>query len=323
MLSNSLYGSTLHDVSKRVTASLTFGSHKISKIVKSPIFSNFIEFSPNCGLAIRRKSHVILTNPTAIAFGILSVSKLILLRGYYSIMEPAFKARGAVTSMKYSDTDSALIYSVFDNGRPNGRTDGRTDGRTNTRENEQSIETYWDALRDICHKWDHSKLSVSHPFYTSPTVSEEQRSKLLFYREKNAKVLGLFSHEAPRCYPLSGACLLKAKSYVIELYKPDGGKTEKVAMKGAKLCKLDLKYQYAMRFLLGKEKMNIIYNHVCITSRKHRLQNRTSPKSVCNRQFLKRWLLPCGIKSFSYGHYMIDVYETMHDMLNTVCKTNS
>ena len=80
------------------------GGSRLSELVKKPQFKTFIEFSDQTGLVIKRKQKILQTNCTPIAFGILSVSKLILLRNYYNILLPALQRSGAETITCYSDT---------------------------------------------------------------------------------------------------------------------------------------------------------------------------------------------------------------------------
>ena len=175
---------------------------------------------------------------------------------------------------------------------------------------------------------DFSKWGTSHPFYSAPNVTSSEKAQLLADRDRNAKKLGFLSHEAPQAEIVTDACLLKSKSYVLKMFKlgdddhlngkENGEFRQKLVMKGAKISLLDLKHDYAVSFLLGNEKMNIVYRHVTIESRKHQLRIRTGPKIVCNRQFTKRFVLNGGIKSLAYGHYLIPIYQTIYDLLDKV-----
>ena len=104
LLCNTIYGSCLHDRVKHVSAELIFGREKCQNLIKNPCFQNLIEFSEDAGLGIKRKRKIMVTNCTPVAFGILSLSKLILLRNYYEVLEPTLAKSGAITTLSYSDT---------------------------------------------------------------------------------------------------------------------------------------------------------------------------------------------------------------------------
>ena len=103
-LNNVIYGAQLHDRSRHVDAEIVMGQLRLAELVRKPQFKNFIEFSSQTGLVIKRKRKILQTNCTPIAFGILSVSKLILLRNYYNVLLPALRRSGAETITCYSDT---------------------------------------------------------------------------------------------------------------------------------------------------------------------------------------------------------------------------
>lgn len=171
---------------------------------------------------------------------------------------------------------------------------------------------------------DYSKRSLTDPLFSSLNIDQIERNKLISHREQNRSKVGLFSDETPSGELVLGACLIKAKSYVLKMYSPPnqgfapGQYTEKLVMKGAKISLLDLKYDFASEFLLGRKKMNILYNHVTIESRLHNINLRIGPKAVCNRQFVKRYLLNDNITSYSFGHYMIPIYQIIYKLLDDV-----
>ena len=107
-MNNVIYGAQLHDRSKHLDAEIVMGGgSRLAELVKKPQFKTFIEFSDQTGLVIKRKQKILQTNCTPIAFGILSVSKLILLRNYYNILLPALQRTGAETITCYSDTGAS------------------------------------------------------------------------------------------------------------------------------------------------------------------------------------------------------------------------
>ena len=176
---------------------------------------------------------------------------------------------GAVSIAQYHDTDSNLTLHVWKNGSKN-------------------IESYYDALRSISSQMDFSGWSKEHIFYSSNHITEVERKRLLEDREKNRKKTGIYSDEAPNAQPVLEACLIKAKSYCLKLHNDNNSFETKFAMKGCRNRILDLKFEFAKRFLLGYEKESILYPHVTIESQKHELILRKTKKTACNRQFLKR-----------------------------------
>ena len=103
-----------------MNAELIFGGAELRKCVRKPIFKNFIEFSDNCGLAVKNKREILMNSASPLAFSILSVSKLILLKEYYDVLEPSLRRHGAVTTVKYTGKSfSRLIERPTD--RPTDR----------------------------------------------------------------------------------------------------------------------------------------------------------------------------------------------------------
>ena len=169
---------------------------------------------------------------------------------------------------------------------------------------------------------DFSVWPTTHEFFSSSNITEKERERLLLDRELNKKKIGLYSDEVGGKI-VKEACLVKAKSYIIQLHGDESQANLKLAFKGCRTRILDIKYNYAKRFLLGLEKSQILYPHVSIESKRHNLLLRKTQKVVCNRQFLKRYLLQDGITSLSFGHYLIPIYETLYYILDEVVKNST
>ena len=113
---------------------------------------------------------------------------------------------------------------------------------------------------------------------------------------------------------------LKSKSYCISLEtEKQQAPLKKIAMKGARKNLLSLNFDNFEDFIFQKIKSNTLsYRHVSIQSKKHHLTLNRSIKNICNRQYVKRFLFDCGIKSISYGHPIIPIYLCLKNIIDCV-----
>ena len=94
---------------------------------------------------------------------------------------------------------------------------------------------------------DFSVWPTTHEFFSSPNISKKERDRLLSDRELNRKKIGLYSDEVGGKI-VKEACLVKAKSYLVQLHGDESQANVKLAFKGCRTRILDIKYNYAKRF---------------------------------------------------------------------------
>ena len=102
------------------------------------------------------------------------------------------------------------------------------------------------------------KLYLSLEIGVNRRVSNSGISKVLHWiPQLNRKKIGLYSDEVGGKI-VKEACLVKAKSYLVQLHGDESQANVKLAFKGCRTRILDIKYNYAKRFLLGLEKSQIL-----------------------------------------------------------------
>ena len=83
---------------------LVFQEGKMTRTIKKPTFSNFIVFSKNCGLLLKRKGTCMLDSLVANGNIVLQMSKLLLMRQTHVTYLPRFKDICETSCCQYNDT---------------------------------------------------------------------------------------------------------------------------------------------------------------------------------------------------------------------------
>ena len=229
-----------------------------------------------------------------VAFTILSLSKLQFMKNIYSVYLSPFPAYKIDTKVLYLDTDGACFFHQLD-------------------KSETSLDTFWKALRKISSQMDYSDFDLSSPLYADSTLSAEERNKLLEDREKNKKKIGLFASEIGSRV-VSKAAFMQSKSYCLSF---EDNKAYKLAMKGARHRKLDLKIEELEKFILGHSGKRMSYDHVYITSMRQELYIRKTKKNIMNRLYTKRYMIDAN-RTLSYGHPLIIIHQLLMSIVDQV-----
>ena len=153
-------------------------------------------------------------------------------------------------------------------------------------------------------------------------MTKQERERLLHFREINRKKPLCFSPETQDS-EVTSYIGIKSKSYSLETKCLQGKTGWKFAMKGmVRKNFLDWKHETFVKYLLGKKKFYLSYNHTNICIKDHKLYLKSGKKHVCNRYYSKRYMLPDGISTLAYGNPAIEFYRDveacLEELLNKV-----
>ena len=292
-LCNIQFGKKLESKEGRLDCKFVFSDEHLQKNVRCPQFLNYIEFDQEVGICVKKQKNVYVDTLPLVGFTILSLSKLIFLKNIYSVYLSAFLPYEIRVKICYFDTDSCAAYHELDR-------------------KETTLNPFWDALRSISCSMDYFAFPTTHVLFSDPNLSPDVRSQLLRDRENNRKQIGLFSSEIGDRV-VTNAAFIQPKSYCINFL--DG--THKMAMKGARINKLDLNMDMLHKFVLGKGGKHLTYDHVYIHSKRQDLFISKTRKNILNRLYVKRYMLD-GNRSLSYGHPLIEIHQIINEMLDKV-----
>ena len=297
-LGNIQFGKKLQSVEGRLDCDFIFSKKQLKKSVKCPRFLNFIEYDDEIGLSVKKRKTIFVDSLPLVGFTILSLSKLQFMKNIYSVYLTPFPAYRIQSKICYLDTDGVAIYHVLD-------------------KKEKNLGTFWQALRLISGDMDYSDFPLCHPLFSDPALSQEERNRLITDRENNKKKIGLFASEIGDRV-VSSAAFIQPKSYCIEFADES---PPKIAMKGARIQKLDLKMKTLKQFIMGEYGKHISYDHVSINGMKQELYIRRTEKNILNRLYTKRYMIN-GNRTLSYGHPLIQINELLCEMIDKVAKEN-
>ena len=151
LIVNSLYGKLIESVTKRMDVRFNFSAREAMRNATSPVFKSMMILSEHCSLSFSGKKHLQMDkNQWAIGFTVLELSKLVMQRTFYDVIQPKFGQRNVEVLM--SDTDSFLL-------------------RINTDKSETEV---MNTLTDIM---DFSNYPKDHPLYDNSHAKELGRLK--------------------------------------------------------------------------------------------------------------------------------------------------
>ena len=294
-LCNIQFGKKLESKEGRLDCTFIFSDKSLQKMIKCPQFSNYIEYNEEVGVCVRKKKRVYIDTLPLVGFTILSLSKLRFMKNIYSVYLSAFIPYKIRSKVVYWDTDGANIYHELD-------------------KKAKSLKPFWDALRSISGSMDLSDFPTDHVLFSDPSLSTSARAQLIQNRENNRKQIGLFSSEIGDRV-VKNAAFIQPKSYCINFTEGP----HKVAMKGARLEKLDLKMDVLNKFISGECGKHLSYDHVYIHSMRQSLFISKTQKNILSRLYVKRYMLD-GNRSLSYGHPLILIHQIINEMIDEVVR---
>jgi hypothetical protein len=108
LMNNSVFGKTMENVRNRMNMHMTTSEENAKKWFSKPTFKNCTE-TFGIYMIEMYKDEVCLDKPIYVGTTILDLSKLLMMRYHYEVIEEDFKGR---YNLLYSDTDS-LVYEIF------------------------------------------------------------------------------------------------------------------------------------------------------------------------------------------------------------------
>ena len=108
LLNNSVYGKTIENLRKRRQITLCNKEASGLKLISSPNFKNFKEFSHDLVAVERSKPTILMNRPIYVGFSILELSKYLMYRFHYKFIH---KIYGEKATLLFTDTDS-LTYLI-------------------------------------------------------------------------------------------------------------------------------------------------------------------------------------------------------------------
>ena len=161
---------------------------------------------------------------------------------------------------------------------------------------DQEPANFYRDLYDIVHVMDFHDYDESHAFYAG--LTPEQKERALHYRRVNKKKLGMFSDELSGKY-LSEIVCLRSKVYSLRL----SDDTEMKKCGGTRIHQSMTDFNFDLyRQVLHREKLVHYADQRLFHSNRHNMfLHHIKKKALCAYDE-KRFIKPCGIETYAYGH---------------------
>jgi hypothetical protein len=267
---NFVYGKTMESVRDRQNIRLVTTKKQVRKLVNSPFFLKWTQFDGDfCAMHMAPQS-LKLWKPIFIGVQVLEHAKLKMYKFWYDFVKPLW---GDKCHLVVTDTDS-FQFSV------------------------ETDDLYRD-LRAHYRLFDLSHYPNEHPIFVE-SKNQEERDKLLKYKEASRAKIGLMKDEAAICNIID-IIGLKAKCYA-KRFQDGGGKCK---IKGIKrsVVKNKIKFETFNSTLNENE---IHYADMTqIRSQAHRIKVIRQTKLTLYAYDDKRYILANGVDTLPYGHYKI------------------
>jgi len=279
MLNNAVYGKTMENVRNRRDIRLTTDEKKKQKLVNSPWYKGYKDFSNGLHAVEMAKKKVVMNKPIAIGVAILAWSKAHMFDAYYGVIKPKYNDR---VSMHYTDTDS-MILSI------------------------QTEDLYKDMAEDLefTSIFDLGTYKADHPIFNFG--NKEALQDLI---KKNKDILGKFKDESEG-EQLTQMCFLKAKMYSLS---KQGASKPIIKAKGIKKSAMkELTKQMYINCLLSDKKEDLLRTSTFqrISSNNHKLTTKQQTKKSISHLDDKRHYTD-ALHSRAHGHWRnkLDITET-------------
>ena len=241
------------------------------KLTKKPQYMGFQKLEDDITIVQHHKRTVTLNKPIACGFTILENAKHIMYSFWYDVLK---KQYGDRITLLLSDTDS-FVYSVFTE----------------------------DGYQDLYDMRNHMDLSGYH--------KDTQLGRFLDL--SNKKVPGKFSDEKP-LEVIKEVIALKPKMYSIETKKliclkdhvctSECLSGQSATAKGVtKVAQRSYKHQHYKEVL--EKRSTLMATNKTIRTFDHHLYSVQINKRGLSAYDDKKYILPCGVKTLSYGHYLL------------------
>ena len=302
--SSHVFGKSCQDETKFVNCSLICKKNQLKNLVKKDQFKQLIEISKNCYLGLSTKKRVKLTSNVQIAFTCLNLSKLTLMKKFYTLRHTLYYNYNMISIRAYFDTDSMTNIVYHLNGVPGDQRRDILCFLGNEPQSAQfpyllpfhrflrrrSIETsdVHSALRaELKDELDTSELRVTHPHFAHVNASELQLLRNLQIRNK--KRLSCWSYDTN--HPIASFVSLRAKTYAFQLYNKDSQtNVDKLRCKGIKLKQLNFSHSTYKDFLFNNDVRKYVKQTI-IFSKKQILYKKILQKICFSGGDCKRYVL--------------------------------
>ena len=268
-MNNSVFGKTMENIRKRCNVYLETDPNHLLRQTAKPTYVSCKIFHENL-VAVNMKERLKLDKPSYVGMCILDLSKGTMYDFHYNFTK---KIYGEKAKLLFTDTDS-LCYHI------------------------ETDDVYEDLYR----------------FKDLFDNSDYKKSSKFFFDENKKKVIGKFKDEAVG-NPITGFAGLKPKNYSC-LIKIADGHSDSPGQGSAKIenkkTAKRVKKNVIKRDLDHSDYLACLQNN---TVRQHKMRTIRSDHHVVssyeiNKTSLscfddKRYILPDGITSYAYGHYMI------------------
>ena len=272
LMNNIIYGKFVESVRKRTDVKVVKDEKSAQKLTKKPQYMGFQKLEDDIVIVQQHKRTVTLNKPIACGFTILENAKHIMYSFWYDVLK---KKYGDRITLLLSDTDS-FVYSVLSE----------------------------DGYRDLYDMRNLMDLSGYH----------EDTPLGRFLDLSNKKVPGKFSDEKP-LEIIKEVIALKPKMYSIITKKliclenhdctPECLNGQCATAKGiTKVAQRSHKHQHYKDVLHGKTTM--MATNKTIRTFDHNLYTVKINKRGLSAYDDKKYILPCGVKTLSYGHYLLE-----------------
>ena len=291
-LINMLFGRTLTTGADFLQGKIVTNKFEMQTEISKKSFYRYVEYEPECGLAIHKPKWYTAKSPHFIGATILSCSKKEFFSFIYLQLRNSYVSRGLFFKPCYVDTDG-VIYHVTDATDERNRctadgvkfdlpmyvpTDRQIEEkrlaliegqRTNWLRGEGTEigvaydhrdprlfqRRCFDALRSLIDFLDTSAGKNKSDLFFSYGCTEEQTNELWENRHKNKKKLGTWSMDVDTDVSITSVLLVRSKSYIIKTRRTDGQTCFKKRMKGikSKTLQREVGYDDYVRICLSGE----------------------------------------------------------------------
>ena len=273
LMANSVYGKTIEDVTKHLTAKIVRTSKAIRKEAGKPGFLSCFIINDEMAIIYSKKKRVVIYSPFAVGFTILEISKNYMYTSFYD----HFCHYLNNPRVLFSDTDSLLI----------------------------ALSTK-DIRKDLFNSrkmFDFSNYPTDHPLY-----SKEKQNLLGYFRDEMAsKIIIEFIGLRSKVYSILSCDESKLN---VLLNNPNYLDNKKVC-KGIRknVIKNVMRHEDYRRCLSDIETVSASMN--VLRSNSHSISLQSVHKVAFTSFDCKRFLLHCGLHSIPFGHYILKYSENI------------
>jgi hypothetical protein len=267
LMANSVYGKTIEDVTKHMSAKIVRSAKALRKEAAKPGYIGCFIISETVALVYSRKKSVIILTPFSVGFSILELSKNYMFMSFYDHFTKYFTNPRVL----FSDTDSLMLAISTKNIRRD--------------------------LKNANLMFDFSNYPTDHPLF-----SLEKQNLLGYFRDESAgNIILEFIGIRSKVYSIL-SCEEKDLPFLFN--NPNFLLTKKIC-KGIRrnVIKNDITHEHYRKCVSNIESVSASM-HI-LRSNNHSISLQNVNKIAFTSFDCKRFLLQCGIHSVPFGHYLV------------------